>query len=69
MPQQTPGEYLRSLRPILADEDRADAEVVVRSFERDRFSGEPLAAGDVDAALAAAHRVVVRTRSAGRGHA
>ena len=69
MAQQTPEEYLRSLRLILADEDRADAEVVVRSFERDRFSGEPLAAGDVDAALAAAHRVVVRTGSAGRGHA
>ncbi|MEW6060289.1 MAG: transglutaminaseTgpA domain-containing protein [Actinomycetota bacterium] len=68
-PQQTPGEYLRSLRPFLPEEDRADAEVVVRSFEQDRFSGERLSEEDVDAALAAAHRLVGRTRSMTRARA
>jgi transglutaminase-like putative cysteine protease len=68
-PEQTPKEYLRSLGPFLVDEDRADAEVVVRSFERDRFSGEPLAPEEVGASLAAAHRVLARARAAGRAHA
>lgn len=60
---QTPEEFLRSLRPFLPGEVLADAEEVVRSFERDRFSGKALAGEDVEAALAAARRVRERVRS------
>ncbi len=54
---QTAREFLRTLRPFLATDDRADADLVVRLFERDRFSGRPLEQEDVDRALAAAGRV------------
>jgi len=60
---QTPEEFLSSLRPFLPGEVLADAEEVVRSFERDRFSGAELEDEDVEAALAAARRVRERVRS------
>jgi transglutaminase-like putative cysteine protease len=54
---QTAREFLRSSRPYLGADERADAELVVRLFELDRFSGAPLQEDDVDRALAAAARV------------
>ena len=60
---QTPEEFLRSLRPFLPGEVVADAEEIVRSFERDRFSGTALEGEAVEAALAAARRVRERVRS------
>jgi hypothetical protein len=63
MEHQTPDEFLRSLRPVLPGQDLADAEVVVRSFERARFSGHVLPAADAEAALAAARRVGERARA------
>ncbi len=60
---QTAREFVRSLRPFLGPDERADAELVVRLFELDRFSGAPIEQDDVDRALAAAARV---TRPTGR---
>jgi transglutaminase-like putative cysteine protease len=54
---QTAGEFVRALRPYLGPTERADAELVVRLFERDRFSGEPIEPEDVDRALGAAGRL------------
>jgi hypothetical protein len=60
---QTAGEYLRIVRPVLAADERADAETIVRLFELDRFSGERAGEEDVGLALKAARRLV----AAGRG--
>jgi transglutaminase-like putative cysteine protease len=60
---QTAREFVRSLRPFLAPDERADAELVVRLFELDRFSGTPVEGDEADRALAAAARV---TRPTGR---
>jgi transglutaminase-like putative cysteine protease len=60
---QTAREFVRGVRPFLEPAERADAELVVRLFERDRFSGEPVGEQDVDRALQAAGRL---TSSAGR---
>lgn len=54
---QTAREFLRSSRPFLATHERADADMIVRLFELDRFSGEPLEEEDVGRALDAAARV------------
>lgn len=54
---QTAGEFLRSLRPFLPADERPDADLVVRLFERDRFSLESLTDDEVDRALEAAHRL------------
>jgi hypothetical protein len=54
---QTPSEFLRSLRPGLGAGEREDVELVVRLFERERFSAEGVEERDVAAALAAAGRV------------
>jgi transglutaminase-like putative cysteine protease len=54
---QTPSEFLRSLRPHLGATEREDVELVVRLFERERFSAEGVEEADVAAALAAAGRV------------
>jgi transglutaminase-like putative cysteine protease len=52
---QTPSEYLQGL-PLLAKE-RARAELVVRTFERERFAAEEPSAAEVEAALAAAREL------------
>jgi hypothetical protein len=54
---QTAREFARAVRPYLPAEERTDAELIVRLFERDRFSGEPIAEHEVQAALAAAERI------------
>lgn len=56
---QTPAEFLRAIRRsrTLPPELLPDAELVVRAFERERFSGEEPAPEDVDEAVAAAARV------------
>ncbi|HEY7660345.1 MAG TPA: transglutaminaseTgpA domain-containing protein [Actinomycetota bacterium] len=54
---QTPEEFLRALRPYLGAEERADAELVVRLFELERFSGRPRPDEDAGRALAAAGRI------------
>ena len=56
---QTPAEFLRAIRRsrTLPSELLPDAEVVVRTFERDRFSGEKPPPEDVEEALSAAARV------------
>lgn len=57
--QQTPAEFLRAIRRsrTLPSELLLDAEVVVRTFERERFSGEKPPPEDVEEALSAAERV------------
>jgi hypothetical protein len=59
---QTAREFRRSLRPFLAADERADVDLVVRLFERDRFSGEPLTEEDVSRALEAARRLEPASR-------
>lgn len=54
---QTPAEYLAELRRTLPAEAHGDAELVVRAFERQRFSGEALEASELADALNAADRV------------
>ncbi len=54
---QTAAEFLRAARPLLGPDERADAELVVRLFERDRFSGHPANEDDVRLALAASARL------------
>jgi transglutaminase-like putative cysteine protease len=57
-PTQTPSEYLAAIRRHPRSPDVApDAERVVRTFERERFSADPPADDEVDLALAAAERV------------
>lgn len=60
---QTPGEYLREVGGWLAGDEVADAEIVVRTFERDRFSGELPGEAEVSRALAAAERIGARRGS------
>ena len=57
--QQTPAEFLRAIRRsrTLPSELLPDAELVVRTFERERFSGEEPGPEDVEEAVAAAARV------------
>lgn len=62
---ETAREFARSARPHLGDAERADAELVVRLFELDRFSGEPLGDDATDRALDAASRLA----AAGSGRA
>ena len=54
---ETPEEFLRSLGPALGPEERTDAELVVRVFERERFAEESPSSDEVDRALSAAGRV------------
>ncbi len=56
---QTPAEFLRAIRRsrTLPPELLPDAELVVRTFERERFSGEKPPPEDVKEALSAAARV------------
>ena len=54
---ETPEEFLRALGAVLGPEERADADLVVRTFERERFDGEPPVGEELDRALAAAGRV------------
>ncbi|MGZ8612162.1 MAG: transglutaminase TgpA family protein [Actinomycetota bacterium] len=49
---QTPSEYLRAL-PLHPGE-RSDAELIVRTFERERFSAQVPSVAEIEAALAAA---------------
>jgi transglutaminase-like putative cysteine protease len=55
---QTPAEFLAALRPVLGERELSEASFVIRAFERDRFSGDALPEGEVEAALAAATRVL-----------
>jgi len=52
---QTPSEYLRALP--LAPGERTRAELIVRTFERERFAAEEPSAAEIEAALAAARRL------------
>jgi protein-glutamine gamma-glutamyltransferase len=52
---QTPSEFLRALP--LVPEEREGVELIVRTFERERFAAEGPSADDVEAALAAARRL------------
>jgi transglutaminase-like putative cysteine protease len=54
---QTAGEYLRAVRTLLEENERADAQTIIRLFERDRFSGVPASDPEVAAALEAAARL------------
>jgi hypothetical protein len=56
---QTPSEYLHGIERarLLPEPSLADAELVVRTFERERFSDEPPAEEEVAAARAAVDRV------------
>ena len=54
---QTPREYLDELERALSADVARDASLVVRAFERDRFSGDPLQDDEIVEALAAAARV------------
>jgi transglutaminase-like putative cysteine protease len=54
---QTPREFLRAARPHLAVAEREDADLVVRLFERDRFSSRPPEDEEVVRALAAGRRL------------
>ncbi|HZS33912.1 MAG TPA: transglutaminaseTgpA domain-containing protein, partial [Methylomirabilota bacterium] len=60
---QTPGEFLRSLESGLTGGELEDARRVVRAFERERFSGHPLAHEEAERALAAAARIATRDGS------
>jgi protein-glutamine gamma-glutamyltransferase len=65
---QTPSEFLDVLarRGDIPSEERRDAEVIVRVFERERFSKLRASGDDVEASLAAAERVRLRERERGR---
>jgi transglutaminase-like putative cysteine protease len=54
---QTAREFLKGLGPFLATDERADADLIVRLFERDRFSGVVVSEPEEAAALAAAARI------------
>ena len=56
-PHETPGEYLSSLTSILPQPGRADAELVVERFERERFAAEALDDGAIRESLEAAERL------------
>lgn len=60
----TPSEHLEALiaSEPFARERRPDVELIVRTFERERFSGRPPAEDDVAEALAAAARLRDRSR-------
>jgi hypothetical protein len=53
----TPSEYLRALGGVLASDVLDDAGLVIRTFERERFSADPPDDADVTAALVSARRV------------
>jgi transglutaminase-like putative cysteine protease len=59
---QTAGEYLRTVRPFLGADERADAETIVRLFELDRFSGVTVSDPQVRAALEASARLAEPTQ-------
>jgi transglutaminase-like putative cysteine protease len=59
---QTAREFLASLGPFLAPDERADARVVVDVFERDRFSGAEPREEDVALALRASGRLALGAR-------
>jgi hypothetical protein len=65
---QTPSEFLDVLarRGDIPSEERRDAEVIVRVFERERFSKLRASGEEVEASLAAAERVRLRERERGR---
>jgi transglutaminase-like putative cysteine protease len=65
---QTPSEFLDVLaqRSDIPSEERRDAEVIVRVFERERFSKLRASGEEVEASLAAAERVRLRERERGR---
>jgi len=54
---QTPSEFLDAL-PLIGG-SRTDAELVVRTFERERFAPDPPDADEVEQALTAARRIAV----------
>jgi transglutaminase-like putative cysteine protease len=60
-PQHTPTEYLRALGARSPDVV-SDAELIVRAFERERFSADPPSRAEVDEAMSAARRVSVALR-------
>ncbi len=65
---QTPSEFLDVLarRSDIPSEERRDAEVIVRAFERERFSKLRASGDEVEASLAAAERVRLRERERSR---
>jgi hypothetical protein len=66
-PSATPSEHLTGLlaADALARAARTDLELVVRTFERARFAGEPPDDREVEASVVAAERIKARAR----GHA
>ena len=58
-PSATPTEHFHRLvaGDAVARAERTSLEMVVRTFERDRFAERPPEQGEVDAALAAADRI------------
>jgi hypothetical protein len=60
---ETAREFLRRVRPVLRPDERADAELVVELFERDRFSAAAVGDDDVGRALAASGRLAAGQRS------
>jgi transglutaminase-like putative cysteine protease len=54
---QTAAEYLRTVRPVLGADERADAETIVRLFELDRYSGVAASDPEIAAALEASSRL------------
>jgi protein-glutamine gamma-glutamyltransferase len=65
---QTPSEFLDVLagRSDIPSEERRDAEVIVRAFERERFSKLRASGEEIEASLAAAERVRLRERERSR---
>ena len=65
---QTPSEFLDALarRSDIPSEERRDAEVIVRAFERERFSKLRASGEEIEASLAAAERVRLRERERSR---
>jgi hypothetical protein len=53
---ETPQEFIRAADPLLSGRTE-DAELIVRLFERERFSGRPVSDEDAERALAAAIRL------------
>jgi protein-glutamine gamma-glutamyltransferase len=63
-PAQTPSEYLAAVRrDPPSPEVVGDAEAIVRTFERERFSADPPPEDQVELALAASERVRVALRA------
>jgi hypothetical protein len=54
---QTPSEFVRTITPHLAADERDDARLIARVFERDRFSGRRAPDEEETAALAASRRL------------